>query len=209
MKMCFTKNIKVLIACEFSGRVREAFRKRGFDAWNCDILPTEDGSKFHIQDDVLKHLNDGWDMMIAHPPCTYLCNSGVRWLHERSERWQKMEEATAFFLQLLNAPIKHICIENPIPHKYARERIGNYTQIIQPYQFGESYSKATCLWLKNLPPLQPTKIIPKSQVNQAVWKEPPGINRWKNRSRTYSGIAEAMAEQWGRYLIELKRKTGG
>ena len=200
---------KVLIACEFSGRVREAFRKRGFDAWSCDLLPAEDGSKHHIQDNVLNILEDGWDLMIAHPPCTYLANSGVRWLWQDSRymtaetRWEKLYESAKFFKQLLHAPIPHIAIENPIPHKYALQIIGvKYTQIIQPYQFGEPYSKATCLWLKNLPKLKPTKIIQKSQVKQQVWKEPPSPERWKNRSRTYKGIAEAMAEQWGSYINE-------
>ena len=201
---------KVLIACEFSGRVREAFRKRGFDAWSCDLLPAEDGSKHHIQDNVLNILEDGWDLMIAHPPCTYLANSGVRWLWQDSRymtaetRWEKLYESAKFFKQLLHAPIPHIAIENPIPHKYALQIIGvKYTQIIQPYQFGEPYSKATCLWLKNLPKLKPTKIIPKNQVKQQVWKEPPSPERWKNRSRTYKGIAEAMAEQWGSYINEV------
>ena len=194
--------MKILIACEFSGRVREAFRKRGFEAWSCDLLPAEDNSPYHLQCDVREILNDNWTMMIAFPPCTYLCNSGVRWLYEKPERWQKLKEAAEFFKTLLNAPIKHIAVENPIPHKYAIELIGRkYDQIIQPYQFGEPYSKATCLWLKNLPPLIPTQIIAdKRKIKQAVWKEPPSPERWKNRSRTYKGIAEAMAEQWGDYL---------
>ena len=197
--------IKVLVACEFSGRVREAFRKRGFDAWSCDLLPAEDGSKYHIQGDVKEILDDGWDLMIAHPPCTYLANSGVRWLHERPERWKELKKATDFFRTLLNAPIPHIAVENPIPHRYAVQLIGRkYDQIIQPYQFGEPYSKATCFWLKNLPKLKHTKIIPKSKVIQQVWKEPPHEDRWKNRSRTYVGVAEAMAEQWGGYVRKLK-----
>jgi len=192
---------RVLIACEFSGRVRSAFRKRGFDAWSCDLLPAEDGSEYHIRGDVREILDDGWDMMIAHPPCTYLANSGVRWLHERPDRWKKLEEAADFFKTLLNAPIPHIAVENPVPHKYAIKLIGRkYDQLIQPWQFGEPYSKATCFWLKNLPPLKPTKIIPKNKVKQQVWKEPPHKERWKNRSRTYKGIAEAMAEQWGTYI---------
>ena len=210
------EDIKVLIACEFSGRVREAFRKRGFNAYSCDLLPAEDESKYHIQDDVLKHINEGWDLIIAHPPCTYLANSGVRWFYEskerwedsgvrwfyeRKERWEKMEKATEFFKKFLYANCPHIAIENPIMHHFALKRIGHkYSQIIQPWQFGEPYSKATCLWLKNLPLLKPTKIIPKKQIKQQVWKEPPSKNRWKNRSRTYIGIAEAMAEQWGTFL---------
>jgi len=192
--------MKVLIACEFSGIVRDAFAKIGHDAWSCDLLPSERPGK-HIQCDVRDVLDNGWDMMIAHPPCTYLANSGVRWLYEKPERWKKLEEAAKFFKTLLNAPIHFIAIENPIPHKYAIELIGRkYDQLIQPWQFGEPYSKATCLWLKNLPPLKSTKIIPKNQVKQQVWKEPPSKERWKNRSRTYPGIAEAMAEQWGRLI---------
>jgi len=202
--------IRVLIACEFSGRVREEFRKRGFDAWSCDILPAEDNSKYHIQDDVLNHLDDGWDLMIAHPPCTYLANSGVRWLWEDSRympsamRWEKLCEAVKFFKQLiLFNNIPHIAVENPIPHKYAIAMIGfKYDQIIQPWQFGEPYSKATCLWLRNLPKLKPTKIVPKEKIKQQVWLESPSKERWKNRSRTYIGIAEAMAEQWGKFIME-------
>ena len=138
--------------------------------------------------------------MVAHPPCTYLCNSGVRWLHERPERWKKMEEAIDFFLTLWNAPIKHIAIENPIPHKYARERIGRPTQYIQPYWFGDPISKKTGLWLKNLPPLKPTNMLPKHLVKQSVWLEPPSKNRWKNRSRTPHGFADAIATQFTSYI---------
>lgn len=196
------KNIRVLIACEFSGVVRESFRKLGFEAWSCDLLPPEDGSPFHLQCDVRSILKHGWHLMIAHPPCTYLCNSGVRWLHERPERWKELEEAVSFFLELLNAPIPYICIENPIPHRYAREKIGKPTQYIQPYEFGEPVSKKTGLWLKNLPPLRPTLIIPKEKVKQSIWMEPPSQDRWKRRSRTFRGVAEAMAEQWGVFLLE-------
>ncbi|HDD44689.1 MAG TPA: hypothetical protein ENG63_07510 [Candidatus Desulfofervidus auxilii] len=188
--------MKVLIACEFSGIVRQAFRNKGFDAWSCDLLPCEDNSPYHIQCDVREILNDNWILMIAHPPCNYLCNSGVSWLHRRPERWKKLEKAIKFFLELWNAPIPHICIENPVPHKYARQKIGRPTQYIQPYQFGEFVTKKTGLWLKNLPPLRPTKIIPKKQVIQKIIMESPSKDRWKNRSRTFKGIAEAMAEQW-------------
>ena len=189
--------MRVLVACEFSGIVREAFRRKGADAWSCDLLPAEDGSPFHLQCDVRTVLNADWDLMIAHPPCTYLCNSGVRWLHERPERWKLMEEAARFFKELLEAPIPRICVENPIPHRYALEKIGRkYYQLIQPYWFGEPYSKATCLWLKNLPPLMPTKVLDRKIVKHAVHREPPGPDRWKRRSRTYPGVARAMAEQW-------------
>lgn len=194
--------MRVLVACEFSGVVREAFRKRGHDAWSCDLLPPEDGSKYHIQDDVLKHLDDGWDMMIAHPPCTYLCNSGVRWLHRDSSRWEHLKPACDFFNTLKNRDIPKIAVENPIPHGYARKEIGYYTQIIQPWQFGHPETKATCLWLKNLPKLKPTKnvyeqmkLLPKSQSQRLFYYS--GKDRWKVRSKTFQGIAEAMAEQWG------------
>jgi hypothetical protein len=197
--------MRVLVACEFSGRVREAFKAKGHDAWSCDLLPTEIPGQ-HIQDDVLKHLTDGWDLMIAHPPCTYLCNSGVRWLTIKSSikefagcldksRHASMIEACNFFNNLLFAPIPKIAVENPIQHKYARNYIRHYDQIIQPYNFGEPESKATCLWLKNLPPLMST--LKHTIVNQSTFREPPSPDRWKNRSRTFQGIANAMAKQWG------------
>tara|TARA_R110002124_G_C8684242_1_gene492416 strand:+ start:49 stop:648 length:600 start_codon:yes stop_codon:yes gene_type:complete len=194
--------LKVLVACEQSGVVRDAFRNKGCDAYSCDILPNN--SEFHIQDDVLKHLDEGWDLMIAHPTCTYLCNSGVHWLHKDPSRWDKLAEARGFFNSLLNCGIPKLCVENPIPHKYAKDGdngIGQYTQIIQPYQFGEDASKATCLWLKNLPKLIPTNIIKKkryaNQTPSGQNKLGPSNDRWKLRSRTYEGIAEAMANQWG------------
>jgi hypothetical protein len=185
--------MKVLVACEFSGIVREAFKRRGHDAWSCDLLDTEIPGQ-HIKGDVLGILNDGWDLMLAHPPCTYLANSGVRWLREQNGRFNKMEDACDFWLALWTSPIELIAIENPIPHKYARERIGKYDQIIQPWQFGHPETKATCLWLHGLPKLQPTNIVEGREGR--VWKEPPGPDRWKNRSRTYAGIANAAADQW-------------
>lgn len=186
--------MKILIACEFSGIVRDAFSARGHDSWSCDILPTESPGQ-HIQGDVLEILNDGWDMMIAHPPCTRLANSGVRWLHERN-LWKELDEAASLFVSLLNADIPLIAIENPIPHKYAIERIGQtYNQIIQPYQFGHDETKATCLWLKNLPKLHPTNIV--NGREGRIHKMSPSKNRWKDRSRTYMGIAKAMVNQWG------------
>ncbi len=198
---------RILVACEFSGRVREAFRRRGHDAWSCDLLPSEDHSRYHIQGDVLDILSDGWDMMIAHPPCTYLCNSGVRWLHERPERWKNLEEAAEFFKTLLNAPIERICIENPIPHRYAVERIGRkYDQIIQPWMFGDNESKATCLWLRNLPLLKPSIRKKPKNVEGRIWKmwNLPQAIRWKERSRTYPGIADAMAEQFGFWITHSR-----
>jgi len=185
--------IKVLIACEFSGVVREEFRKRGHDAWSCDLLPTEIPGN-HYQGDVMDIINDGWDIMIAHPVCTRLCNSGVMWLKKRN-LWNDLDIGAKFFKDLYNCNIPKIAIENPIPHKYALERIGRkYTQIIQPWQFGHGETKATCLWLKRLPKLVPTDIVEGRE--QRLHRLPPSKDRAKLRSITYKGIAEAMAEQW-------------
>jgi len=186
--------MKILIACEFSGIVREAFKARGHDVWSCDLLPTEIPGN-HIRDDVLKHLDDGWDMMIAFPPCTYLCNSGVRWLHTMPGRFDNMILASEFFYKLWNSGIEKICIENPIPHKQAM--LPAYSQIIQPFWFGDPYQKATCIWLKGLVKLKPTNVVEGRE--QKCHKEPPSPDRWKNRSRSYPGIAKAMSEQWGNY----------
>lgn len=234
--------MNVLVACETSGRVRDAFRARGHNAWSCDILPCDADPKYHIQGDVLDLLSgkyawvcgrtgqrvpnhDQWDLMIAHPPCTYLCNSGVRWLWEggtsihwqdttppRSphffskkmtsspvniERWMKMLGACRLFELLWKADIPRICIENPIMHRHATSQmtVPRYSQIIQPWQFGHGETKATCLWLKNLPLLKPTQIVNGRAAR--VHRMPPGPDRWKKRSITYAGIAAAMAEQWG------------
>lgn len=186
---------RVLIACEYSGRVREAFRARGHDAWSCDLFePAEDGSPHHRVADALEVMHEGWDLMIAHPPCTRLTLSGVRWLHERN-LWGELDRAAAFFVSLLHAPIKRKAIENPIPHRYALERIGRrYTQIVQPWQHGHGETKAHCLWLENLPLLQPSRIVDGRMPR--VHHEKPGPDRWKNRSRTFQGIADAMAAQW-------------
>jgi hypothetical protein len=181
--------MKVLIACEFSGIVREAFAKRGHDAWSCDLLPTEKPGK-HIQGDVLEILNSGWDLMLAHPPCTHLAVSGARWFKNKKSEQQ---EAICFFAYLLQAPIEKICIENPIGIMSTLYRKPD--QIIQPWQFGHGETKATCLWQKNLPLLKPTNIV--SGREAKVHKCPPSPDRWKIRSRTYQGIADAMAEQWG------------
>lgn len=194
--------MKVLIACEFSGVVREAFRRRGHDAWSCDLLPAEDHG-MHLMADAVRIANEKtWDLMIAHPPCTYLENSGVRWLYggkgtvRDPARWQDMKMAALFFRALLRAPVAKIAIENPIMHKYGLEIIGSgYNQIIQPYEFGHGETKATCLWLKGLPELKPTKIVDGRQPR--VHFASPGPDRWKERSRTLTGIAEAMAQQWG------------
>lgn len=196
--------MKVLIACEESQAVCKAFRAKGHEAYSCDILPCSGGyPEWHIQDDCLKHLDENWDLMIAHPPCTYLCNSGVSWLHKREGRWQDMYDGAEFFKKLLNADIPRICVENPIMHKYAVEKIGKkYEQIIQPYMFGHIEQKATCMWLKKLPLLEPTNNVkdkmtglPKRITQRMHWHG--GKDRSVFRSKTFIGIAEAMAVQWG------------
>jgi hypothetical protein len=198
--------MKILIACEYSGTVRDAFRERGHDAWSCDILPSDADPKWHIQADAIEvAYNDDWDLMIAHPPCTYLTNAGVTWLHKDPSRWEKLDDGAAFFKKLLEAPIEKIAIENPIMHKYAKERIGDVrqSQTIHPYQFGHLEQKATCLWLKGLPLLIPTsdlkqqtKALPDNE-RQRLHYLPPGPDRWKIRSKTFQGMADAMASQWG------------
>lgn len=189
--------MKILIACEYSGTVREAFSKLGHDAWSCDILETEIPGN-HLQCDVRDILGDGWDMMIAHPPCTHLAVSGARWFKDK-----KVEQAEAleFVRLLLNAPIEKIALENPI--SIISSHIRKPDQIIQPWQYGHGETKATCLWLQNLPKLQPTNIVEGRE--QRIWKMPPGENRWKERSRTFEGIAQAMANQWGNVPTETKR----
>lgn len=186
--------MRVLVACEFSGVVRNAFRALGHLAYSCDLLPAEDGSPHHLQGDVLTILTEPpfhvWDLMIAHPPCTHLAVSGARWFkHKRREQL----EALAFVRELLDAPIPRICIENPI--SIISSKVRRPDQIIQPWQFGHGETKATCLWLKGLPLLTPTDIV-EGRIAR-VHREPPGPDRWKNRSRTFTGIADAMARQWG------------
>jgi hypothetical protein len=196
--------MKILIACEYSGTVRDAFIRLGHDAMSCDLLPT-DAPGPHYQGDVTAILNDGWDVMIAHPPCTYMTNSGVTWLHKDPSRWGLLDEAAKFFSELLNAPIPRIAIENPIMHKYAKERIGGIkqTQVVQPWMFGHTEQKATCLWLKGLPALTPTNNVKQEMLKlparerQRLHYLPPSADRWKMRSTTYKGIADAMAQQWG------------
>jgi hypothetical protein len=196
-------NMRVLIACEYSGTVRDAFIRKGHEAISCDILPTDSPGP-HYQGDVMDIINDGWDLMIAHPPCTYLSNSGVSWLYKQEGRWEKMKEGALFFKQLFESNIPRIAVENPIMHKYAKEIIGSdKTQVIQPWMFGHMEQKATCLWLKNLHLLTPTNDVkeemmklPKNQRERLHYL-PPGPDRWKLRSKTFQGIADAMAEQWG------------
>lgn len=197
--------MRVLVACEYSGTVRDAFAVLGHDAWSCDILPT-DAPGNHYQGDVTDILGDGWDLLIGHPPCTYMTNSGVCWLHKDPTRWQKLDEAAAFFLTLWNAPVPRIAIENPVMHKYAKERIGvEQAQTVQPYHFGHMEQKATCLWLKGLPRLGATNNVKAAMMQLPVSERqrlhylPPSPDRWKLRSKTYQGLADAMAAQWGQY----------
>lgn len=233
------KSLRILIACEYSGTVRRAFSKRGHDVWSCDLLPSADRSNKHIVGDVRNYLNEGWDMlMVAHPPCTRLCNSGVRWLSEpptrltaehysdaeirsyakmnRAERlefmWLKLDEGAELFSALWNAPVPRIAIENPVMHEHAKKRIHNYaefSQSVQPYQFGHRETKRTCLWLRNLPILQMTtpelelEYKAMSLEERRAWARvhnaAPGPARWAERSKFFDGIAEAMADQWGGY----------
>jgi len=187
--------VKVLVACEYSGAVRQAFRDMGHEAWSCDLLPADDGSPYHIQGDVLPFLDLGWDLLIGFPPCTRLCNSGVRWLAERN-LWSDMHDGAAFFRALWDAPIPRICLENPVMHRYARDAVGvTPTQFVQPWQFGHGYTKRTGLFLKGLPPLVPTDVVA-GRAN-TIHAAPPGPMRWKIRSTTPVGLARAMAAQWG------------
>lgn len=217
--------MKILIACEYSGIVRNEFLKLGHDAWSCDLLPTEIPGN-HLQCDVREIINDGWDLMIAHPPCTYLSSSGLHWNQRIPGRDLKTKKALDFVQLLLNAPIKHIALENPVGA--ISSKIRKPDQIIQPWEYGHAESKATCLWLKNLPLLKPTKyadwklyrckcgnvfdadlgkygccdgpakILWDNQTKSGQNKLPPSKDRWKIRSKTYEGIAHAMAQQWSK-----------
>ena len=183
--------IRVLVACEFSGVVRRAFRGRGHDAWSCDLLPAEDGAEHHLQGNALiAACGADWDLMIAHPPCTHLAVSGARHFKDKK---QQQEEALYFVKMLLAMNIPRIALENPI--SVISTRIRKPDQIVQPWMFGHGETKATCLWLRNLPKLVPTNIVEGREAR--VHRMPPGPNRWKERSRTFTGIAEAMADQWG------------
>ncbi|KRG78077.1 phage-like protein [Stenotrophomonas ginsengisoli] len=182
--------MRVLVACEYSGRVRDAFRALGHDAMSCDLLPTEVAGP-HYQGDVFDVIGDGWDLLIAHPPCTHLAVSGARWFKEKQ---QEQADALDFVRRLLDAPIPRIALENPV--SVISSRIAKPSQVIQPWQFGHGETKATCLWLKGLPLLTPTDVV--SGRENRVHRMPPGPNRWKERSRTFQGIASAMADQWGR-----------
>jgi len=197
-------SLRVLVACEFSGTVRDAFAARGHDAWSCDLLPSETPGNHH-QGPVQDILGQQWDLLIAHPPCTYLANSGVSHLHKDPARWQQLDEGAAFFKLFLDAPIARKCIENPIIHKYARERIGGArpAQIVQPWMFGHPEQKATCLWLDGLMPLRETNNVKAHMLTlpnkdrQRLHYLSPGPDRWRERSKTFQGLANAMAAQWG------------
>lgn len=186
---------RVLVACEFSGRVRDAFGRRGFDSYSCDLRPSTSGAGQHYLCDVREVLDDGWDLMIAHPPCQHLASSGARWFKDKQIEQQ---EALEFVAMLLDAPIPHIALENPVG--VISTRIRKPDQIIQPWQFGHGETKATCLWLKNLPPLEPTNVVEGREAR--VWKMGPSPERSALRSLTYQGIADAMAQQWGDYVLD-------
>jgi hypothetical protein len=203
--------LRVLVACEFSGTVRDAFLARGHDAWSCDLLPDERGSNRHIRGDARDLLQPGlWDLLIvAHPPCTRLCNSGVRWLsapppgRTKADMWAELEEGAALFSAFWNAPVPRVAVENPVMHGHAKRLIRDYrepAQSVQPWQFGHGETKRTCLWLRNLPPLVPTEIV--SGREPRVHHMSPGPDRWRERSRFFPGIAAAMAEQWGGWAMQ-------
>ena len=187
--------MKVLIACEYSGVVRDAFLAKGHDAMSCDLLPTESPGP-HYQGDVFDILNDGWDMMISHYECRYMANSGVRWLHERIDRWFRLFEAAENYNKLKNAPVEKIVMENSIFHKYAIALCGRQDQIVQPWMFGEPESKGIGLQLKGLPKLNPAIMKKPDGVKQSCHRMPPGADRSKERARFYPFVAKAMAEQW-------------
>jgi len=182
--------MRVLVACEFSGVVRRAFAAKGHEAWSCDLLPAEDGAANHYQGDVRDILDKGWDLMVCHPPCQHLAVSGARWF---SHKKKEQADALDFVRLLLGAPIPRIALENPV--SVISSHICKPSQIIQPWQFGHGETKKTCLWLKYLPPLVPTNIVEGREAR--VHRMPPGPDRWKERSRTFQGIADAMAGQWG------------
>lgn len=216
--------LRVLIGCETSGVMRRAFTDRGHDAWSCDLLPAEDGSNRHIRADIRDILEDGWDLLaVMHPPCTRLCNSGVRWLTKAppgrtlEEMWADLDEGAELFSACWNAPISRVAVENPVMHRHAKERIRNYTppaQTVQPWMFGEPFFKATSFYLRGLPALVSTDRLtpPKAgtidhKAWSAVHRAPPGPDRWRFRSRTFEGIAEAAAEQWGGHAAANDNQT--
>lgn len=211
--------MKILVGCETSGVMRRAFSARGHDVWSCDLLPAEDGSNRHIRCDIRDILHDGWDLMaVMHPPCTRLCNSGVRWLSQPprgrtlAAMWAELDEGAALFAACWNAPIPRVAVENPVMHKHAKARMPAdlpAPQIVQPWWFGEPFFKATGFYLRGLPALRPTDRLtpPKAGTEahkawSAVHRASPGPDRWRFRSRTFSGVAEACADQWGGSAVE-------
>lgn len=217
--------MRVLIGCEQSGVMRRAFAARGHDAWSCDLLPAEDGSNHHIRGDVRDHLGDGWDLLIvAHPPCTRLCNSGVRWLHvpppgrTLADMQAELHEGAALFSACWNAPVERVAVENPVMHKHARALLPGdlpKPQIVQPWWFGDAAFKATGFYLRGLPALSPTdKLAPPKPGTDAhkqwsaVHRASPGPDRWKFRSRTFAGVANACADQWGGYALQQMEIMG-
>ncbi|MCA1298022.1 hypothetical protein [Stappia indica] len=216
--------LRVLIGCESSGVFRRAFAERGHDVWSCDLLPADDGSNRHIRCDIREILGDGWDLLaVMHPPCTRLCNSGVRWLHTpppgrtRAEMWQELDEGAALFSACWQAPIERVAVENPVMHRHARERLPvdlPRPQIVQPWWFGEPYFKATGWYLRGLPKLFATDRLtpPRPGTDEhkrwsAVHRAPPGPDRWKVRSRSFDGMAAAAADQWGETAERRERKS--
>lgn len=218
--------MKILIGCETSGVMRRAMSARGHDVWSVDVLPAEDGSNRHIVGDVRDHLHDGWDLLaVMHPPCTRLCNSGVRWLsvpppgRTKEEMWAELAEGAALFSDCWKAPIPRVAIENPVMHKHARALMPAdlpKPQIVQPWWFGEPFFKATGFYLRGLRPLTPTrKLTPPRAADEpdrhkawsAVHRAPPGPDRWRFRSRTFDGVAEACADQWAGWSAEEPQKA--
>jgi len=197
-----TRKLRVLVACEYSGRVRDAFRALGHEAISCDLLPTE-ATGPHMQVDALTVLHwDAWDLVIAHPPCTYLCNSGVRWLSTDPARWAKMRDAAVFFMQCLSMPKCPVAVENPVMHGHANIRKPDFT--VQPWQFGDPAKKRTCFWTRGLPPLRPTSDMTAADAKPDCHHASPGPDRWKERSRTYHGMAAAIARQWSAHILQAE-----
>lgn len=211
-------DMNVLVGCETSGTVREAFNRLGFNAFSCDVLPADDDTNKHYQCDIRELLGEPWDLIcVMHPPCTRLCNSGVRWLSKPpkgktlEEMWQELDEGAKLFSDCWNAPARHIAVENPVMHKYAKQRIENFqpaAQHVQPHWFGEPAFKSTGLYLRNLPELKPTQQLkppkkgtPEHKQWSFIHMATPGKDRWKLRSKTFQGIADAMALQWGQHII--------
>ena len=216
-----TDPLRVLIGGETSGVMRRAFAAQGHDAWSCDLLPAEDGSNRHIRGDVRDHLADGWDLLVAHPPCTRLCNSGVRWLHvpppgrTLAQMWAELDDGADLFAACWRAPVGRVAVENPVMHRHARARLPSdmpRPQIVQPWWFGEKAFKATGFYLRGLPQLVPTNRLtpPRPGTTEhkawsAVHRASPGPDRWKFRSRTFQGVAEAAADQWGGWAQQEQR----